>query len=155
MDKYESLVEAIARQTNTAFAPASPEALAKLRKLKFPEAAIRFYAKYAPSGCAEGQVRLWPIEDIEVENTQGMPGICVHPYGYTVFASTLCGDAYCFNANNIDTDGEPEIILVSHEAVGEDSTADEVNRVVKPVAASLAIFLDRFMKGELEEECIY
>lgn len=155
MDKYESLVTEIAGQTGTDFGPASPEGLAKLRELNFPEAAIRFYAKHAPSDCAEGQVRLWPIDDIVVENTGGVPGICVHPYGYTVFASTMCGDAYCFNANKIGAEGEPEIILVSHEAVGEDSTADEVNRVVKPVARSLAAFLEQFVKGELDEECIY
>jgi hypothetical protein len=155
MDKYKPLVDEISQQTGTAFRPASPGRLAKLRELKCPEAAVRFYGEYEPADYAEGQVRLWPIDDIVVENTQGVPGICVHPHGYLVFASTLCGDAYCFNSNKLDADGEPEIILVSHEAVEEGASAVDVNRVVKPVASSLVSFLQQFTKGELDEECIY
>lgn len=155
MDNYVEVIGRIARQTGTSFGPASLSSLSELRALEFPEAAIEFYEQYEPSRCAEGQVRLWPIDDIVVENRQGVPGICVQPYGYGVFATTLSGDAYCFNSNKLDADGGPEIVLVSHEVLGEDSTLDEVKRVVKPVAACLLDFLEQFSRGELDEECIY
>jgi hypothetical protein len=155
MDKYEAIIGKIAKQTGTEFGPASFSSLSELRALEFPEAVIEFYEQYEPSRCAEGQVRLWPIDDIVIENRQGVPGIGVHPHGYAVFATTMSGDAYCFNSNKLDGAGEPEIVLVSHEAVGEEATADEVNRVAKPVAACLLEFLEQFSRGEVDEECIY
>jgi hypothetical protein len=155
VDKYKPFVERIAQLTGTGFHPASSESLARLRELNCPEAAVRFYQQYEPEPCEVAKVRLDPVAGIVLENTQGVPGICVRPYGYLVFATTYFGDAYCFNANKLDGDGEPEIILVSHEAVSENSTEQEVNRVVKPVASSLAVFLDQFAKGELDMKCIY
>jgi len=155
MDKYEKLVDKIAQQTGTPFGPASLSSLAELRALEFPEAAIEFYEHYEPSGCAQGQIRLWPIDDIVIENRQAVPGICVQPHGYAVFATTLSGDAYCFNSNRLGVDGEPTIVLISHEAVSEDATAEEVKRLAKPVASSLRIFLEQFTRGEVDEECIY
>jgi len=155
MDKYEKLVDRIAQQTGTPFGPASLSSLAELRALDFPEAVIEFYEQYEPLRCAQGQIRLWPIDDIVVENRQGVPGICVHPHGYAVFATTMCGDAYCVNSNKLDMDGEPTIVLISHEAVSEDSTPEEVKRLAKPVASSLRIFLEQFTRGEVDEECIY
>jgi len=157
VDKYAPVVLRIAEQTGTPFRPASPAALEQLRDLKFPEPIVAFYARHEPADCAEGigMVRIWPIVDVVVENTQGVPGICVAPYGYRVFASTYCGDAYCFNLNRMSAEGEPEVVLISHEAVGEASKADEVHRVAKPIARTLREFLGQFEKGEVDQECIY
>ena len=141
MDKYQQLIEAIAKQTQTEFGPAPARELESLRALKTPEAAVRFYEQYEPATCAEDQVRLWPILDMVTENTMAVPGVAVCPLGYIVFASTNYGDSYCFNANKLDQEGEPEIVLISHETVGEDATPDEVQRAAKPVAKnSPAVF---------------
>ncbi len=155
MDKYEAIVRIISEQTGVAFRPASRGALASLAAFNVPEAVIRFYREHEPARRVEGQVRLLPIEDMVVENTQGVPGVCVQPHGYVVFASTVYGDAYCFNGNKVNAEGEPEIVLVSHEAVQEDSTAEEVHRLVKKVASSLFVFLDQFSEGVIDEDCIY
>jgi hypothetical protein len=155
MDKYEQVVRRIAKQTGTPFRPASAASLQQLRDLTFPESLVAFYARHEPADCAEGVVRIWSIPDIVIENSQGVPGICVTPHGYRVFASTLGGDAYCFNLNRMSAEGDPEIVLISHEAVGEASKADEVHRVAKPIARNLLEFLAQFEKGKVDQETIF
>jgi hypothetical protein len=155
MDKYQQLIGIIAKQTGTAFGPASASSLSSLRALGVPDTILRFYELHEPADCAEGQVRLWPVSHIVTENRMAVPGIVVHPLGYVVFASTMSGDAYCFNVNKLDREGEPEIVLISHGTFGEDATAEQVQRVVKPVAPSLFLFLEQFSKGEVDEDCLY
>jgi putative NIF3 family GTP cyclohydrolase 1 type 2 len=155
MDKYEPVIRRIAQQTGTPFRPASDAAINQLRDLKFPESIVAFYARHEPADCAEGVVRIWPISHLVMENTQAVPGIGVAPCGYRVFASTLCGDAYCFNLNRSSEEGEREVVLIPHEVIGEDSSADEVHRVAKRIARDLLEFLGQFEKGEVDQECIY
>ncbi len=131
------------------------ESLEGLRALGVPEPILRFYERYEPEGFAEGQVRLWGIPNVVMENTKAVPGIAVQPMGYIVFASSLFGDAYCFNLNKIDSAGEPEIILMSHGSFGEDATAEEVHPLAKPVASSLLQFLEQFSKGQVDTKCLY
>ena len=154
MHPYHAIIERIALQTKTRFGPASEAALDHLRSLNLPQTVIDFYSRHEPQGCAEGQIRLWGVDHIREENADLMPGADVAPLGYVVFATTFCGDTYCFNTNR-QRDGEPEIVLISHEVVTEDISPDEAARVAKPVAANLLDFLNQFADGQIDEECVY
>jgi hypothetical protein len=100
------------------------------------------------------KVRLWPISDIVVENGGAVPGAYISPHGYVVFASTFCGDAYCFDIN-IMSDDDPRIVLISHEVVSDEISADQARRLAKPVAINLRDFLEKFISKEIDEECAY
>lgn len=155
MPTYEKLIDQISAQTGTTFRPASEGHLSALRALRLPNPVVDFFALHEPSDCAEGQVRLWPIAEIIKENCDLVPGAYVAPLGYVVFATTFCGDTYCFDLNQINEQNEPRVVLISHEVVGEDITAEEARRLAKPVAKNLAEFLETFAREELDEECIY
>src|SRR5690348_10374113 len=102
MSRYREVVDKISAQTRTDFGRSSILQLWKLRGLRLPAPVRDFYRQYAPKACAEDQVRLWPIKDIIFENKSLVPGIYVCPLGYVVFATTHCGDAYCFDTNVVD-----------------------------------------------------
>ena len=154
MPDYAPLIEQIAEQTGVEFRPASPMELAKLEALGVPESILAFYREFEPSDCAEGQVRLWPIEHVLEENEAYVPGAYASKHGYIVFATTLCGDTYCFDLTQ-SGQGDPRIVLLSHEVITEDTSAQEYVRLAKPVARRLYEFLQQFERGEVDEECIY
>jgi hypothetical protein len=155
MPDYKKLVKLIAAQTGTKFRAASQSDLAELRALRLPDSVVDFYARHEPSEIAEGQVRLSTIADMLQENRDLLPGAYVAPLGYVVFATTIGGDAYCFDVNVVSPTSEPRIVLISHEVVGKDITAESAKRLAKPVASNLYEFLEKFERIELDEECLY
>jgi hypothetical protein len=58
-------------------------------------------------------------------------------------------------STKLTSKGEPSIVLISHEVVDEDSTAEDVARLAKAVAKNLGQFLEKFARGELDKTCIY
>jgi hypothetical protein len=151
MPTYQKPVDEISAQTGTTFRRASKRGLAALGALRLPKPVVDFFASHEPSECAEGQVRLWPIAAILQENRDLVPGVYVTPLGYIVFATTFCGDTYCFDLNKVDKEGEPRIVLISHEGVGGDISAQEAFRLAKPIAKNLYEFLEKFAGDELDE----
>lgn len=154
MTNYAPLILQIADQTGVEFRAASPADLAKLEALGVPASILGFYREFEPSECAEGQVRLWPIQHVLEENEAYVPGAYASKHGYIVFASTLCGDAYCFDLTQRGR-SDPRIVLLSHEMIYEETTAAEMARLAKPVAQTLHEFLQQFIRGEVDEECVY
>jgi hypothetical protein len=154
MPNYAPLIEQIAEQTKVEFRASSPAELAKLEALGVPECILAFYREFEPSECAEAQVRLWPIQHVLEENDGYVPGCYASKHGYIVFATTLCGDTYCFDLTQ-HGQAEPCIVLLSHEVISEDTSAAEFVRLAKPVAPNLYEFLQQFVRGEVDEECIY
>ncbi|MEX2168466.1 MAG: SMI1/KNR4 family protein [Pirellulales bacterium] len=155
MREYQEIVDRISTRTGTTFGAASPGDLSALRALGVSKPILDFYAAHEPSECAEGQVRLWPITAILQENSDLVPGAYIAPLGYIVFATTFCGDTYCFDHNRQDENGEPRVVLFSHEVVGEDITAEEAFQLAKPISTNLHEFLQQFARDEIDEECIY
>ena len=155
MADYQDVVKTLAALTGASFRPASADALAALRKLELPQSVLDFYAEHEPDGYAEGQVRMWGIAEVLVEIEQMVPGCYVAPHGYVVMGSTLCGDAYCYDLNRRDAEGNPRIVLFSHEIFYEETTAADAARLAKPIARNLREFLEQFARGEVDEECIY
>ena len=154
MPDYAPLIEQIAEQTGVEFRTSSPMDLTKLEALGVPESILAFYREHEPSECAQGQVRLWPIEQVLEENEAYVPGAYASKHGYIVFATTLCGDTYCFDLTQRGQ-ADPRIVLLSHEVITEDTSAAEYVRLAKPVAQSLYEFLQQFVRGEVDEECVY
>ena len=154
MPDYAPLIEQIAEQTEVEFRTSSPVDLAKLEAFGLPDSILAFYREFEPSECAQGQVRLWPIKDVLEENEAYVPGAYASKHGYIVFATTLCGDTYCFDLTQ-HGQAEPRIVLLSHEVIHEDTTAAEMSRLAKPVAQTLHEFLQQFIRGAVDEECIY
>jgi len=153
MPDYQTLVDKISEQTGGYFRASSPFELAKLEAFGLPESVLDFYRDFEPSECVEGQIRLWPIEHILEENEALIPGCYSVKHGYVVFATTHCGDTYCFDVTRRGLN-EPRIVLLSHEVVTKHTTAAEFARLAKPVARNLYEFLQKFLRGEIDEECI-
>ena len=131
------------------FQPASPNALNQLRSLGAPESVVAFYAEYEPEDMMEGSVRLTSIEGMMIENQQAVPGYRVQPHGYIVFATSDCGDGYCFDTNRIDAEGRPCIVIASHETAEDIETAEQAAAMVQMVAPHLLSFLERMLDGNM------
>ena len=165
MPDYAPLIEQIAEQTGVEFRTSSPMDLTKLEALGVPESILAFYREHEPSECAQGQVRLWPIEQVLEENEAYVPGAYASKHGYIVFATTLCGDTYCFDLTQRGQ-ADPRIVLLSHEVITEDTSAAEYVRAAyyescgrvdlcerhkdeKPVSISGKDIRATLLKGEL------
>ena len=109
MFEYQFIIDNITEKTGVEFRPACEDDLEELRELGMPECIVDFYAHFEPEEYVEeGRVIIWPIIDIIEQNTEILPGYCVSPHGYFVFASNQYGDAYCFDTNNKNDDGSAE-----------------------------------------------
>jgi hypothetical protein len=87
----------------------------EFRSLGTPEDAMVFYGNPELARCAEiGRVRLWPIADLLVENRDTVPGCYAQPCGYVVFASTIYGNAFCFDTHVVSDAGVP-VVLIAHD----------------------------------------
>jgi hypothetical protein len=122
-----------------------------------PPDAIEFYRVAMPISMAEiEKVRLWTFSDIVLENDDAVPGIYVLPCGYTVFASTDCGDAYCFDTLS-KSDKIVPIVLIAHDLEPEDEkmAREDLSKLAKPIAESLDKFLEGFVAGTLDRKPLY
>lgn len=155
MSNYEHLINYITTLTGAQFRNALPSEINCLFALRLPTSVTDFFSRYALDSYVERRIRLWTIPEIADENCKYVPGCYVAPLGYVVFGSTTFGDAYCFNINDADGQFEPPIVLISHEVIDETTSATEVVKLAKPVAKNLREFLGKFVREELDEECIY
>jgi hypothetical protein len=155
MPDYSKLIADIEAHTGGRFRRAESAALDQLRAFKLPDSVVSFFRDYEPTECIEGQVRLWPIAEMLRENRDYVPGADVSPHGFVVFATTICGDTYCFDINATDENGEPGIVLVSHDDNFEGMPPEQIKTLAKPIARNLAAFLEMFLSDSLDEDCIY
>jgi len=134
---------------DTQLRPAAEGDLTKLQALGLPSLVVDFYRSYEPAEYAEIEgVRLWPISEVIEENQRYVPGVDVCPHGFVVFASTVSGDAYCFDLAVT----EPRVVLLSHEVPFEGMPRQQIQALAKSVAANLDAFLSSFAAGTLELE---
>ena len=153
MQIYARVIEQIAEKTGVRFRGASAFELSKLEVLGLPQGIIDFYGSFEPAERVGERFRLWPIEHILEENEALFPGCHVSKLGYIVFATTVYGDTYCFDLTRRRQD-DPQIVLISHEVVTEHTTAIDLERLAKPVARNLYEFLQQFIRGEIDDQCI-
>jgi hypothetical protein len=146
----------IATKTGVSLRPASGDDLHALADLGAPEAILSFYREYEPDTGAElGKVRLWPIADIIVENSDAVPGADLHPHGFVTFATTIHGDAYCFDTAGAMSTRDAPVVIMTHEVIFEDLDREVIMSARKRVASGFDDFLSRFVNEALDTEPNY
>lgn len=75
--------------------------------------------------------------------------------GYVVCGSTACGDNYFFDTKRRDKDGWPQIVLLSHEESYFWVPRRRIEKIAKVVAADYLEFVEKFLKGSVEDRCLY
>lgn len=151
MADWTNLAREISQKSEIVLLPAAPELLAASRQLGIPDDAIAFFSEFEPAQCAEIEdVRLWPLQEVLAENKDYVPGCYIVQHGYIVFATTLFGDAFCFDTKTAHGQEVP-IVLIAHDGYGWDAvTAEEIARLKKPIAADFRGFLQNYVDGVLD-----
>jgi hypothetical protein len=129
-----------------------------LHTLGVPHDALQFYRNSAPVRMAEiEKVRLWNVKDIVVENTDAVPGCYAHPCGYVVFASTNCGDSYCFDIRAEKYPASAPVVLIAHdlEPDSDEMNREDLEKLAKTVSASFGDFLELFASATLDTKPFY
>jgi hypothetical protein len=147
------LTARITKQTGVTFAPAPADLLSEFEGMGAPPALVDFFRRHSPEQIISGQVRLYPLSHVLEENRDLLPGCYASEFGYWTIATSYGGEAYCATAAASDADCR--VVILSHAVVDEETTEAEFARIAKPVAVSLADFLDQFLRDALDEECIY
>jgi hypothetical protein len=153
MSSIPDLTARITEQTGVPFEPASAALLAEFESMGAPPALVSFFRRHSPTQIISGQVRLLTLSGVLEENRDLLPGCYASAFGYWTIATSYGGEAYCATTGAGDEDCR--VVLLSHAVVDEDTTEEEFARIAKPIAVSLADFLDQFLRDALDEECIY
>lgn len=156
MSDWASLGQQIAEKSGVSLRPAAPESISALQRLGIPNDAIAFFSEFEPTECADiNGVRLWPVKEIVAENRDYVPGCYILQHGYVVFATTLFGDAFCFDMKEAVAQGTPAV-LISHDGYDWDQvTSEEIARVKKPIASDFKSFLQTYVEEMLDIEPNY
>jgi hypothetical protein len=151
------LVE-IMEKSKTEFRPASGTEMQTLQTPGMPEDALHFYSSSVPTRAAEiAKIRLWNVGNVVVENTDAVPGYYAHPCGYVVFASTDCGDSYCFDIRCGNYPARAPIVLITHdlEPENDEMSREDLEKVAKTVSSSFGNFLELFASGSLDTKSLH
>ena len=152
MGDSQKMKQLIKKLTKEEFRIPDEANVKKLRELNIPDYFVDFLIDFEPvRRTFIGNVRLLPIAEIIEENKDYVPGADVYPSGFTVFASTITGDAYCFNMNTKNEINENDIYLVSHEESFEN---EDVNFVISKsvfVADSFVNLIEENIRIEEED----
>src|SRR5262249_5189873 len=85
-----------------------------------------------------------------------VPGCYAQPCGYVVFATTLYGDAFCFDTKaGVDTSSP--IVLIAHdlEPDNEHMNREDLQKLAKSISHNLDIFLGAFVSETLDIAPLY
>lgn len=151
----KGLMEKLQNRSAQQMQPASLEDLKCAKEAQFPDELLDFYREYEPVDYVELKQRIWSIQNALEENMDAVPGCALFPHGFVVFASTLCGDAYCIDTNVENSEGKHPIVLFSHEMIEEETSLIEIQSLRVEVAKSLDDFLLKFFDETLIEEPFY
>jgi|SRR5579862_1766048 len=158
-EAIQALKDALSRADHGgSLGPASAEHIKRAKEAGFPQDLIEFYAGHEPDPdkiCVQLGQRIWCIASALVENKDAVPGLGVSPHGYIVFASTMCGDAYCIDTNVRAPDGRHPVVLFPHDSIDEYTDLPYIEASRIEVASSLDDFLFKFVAGTLIEEPHY
>jgi hypothetical protein len=154
---WTKLTEEIAAKSGVPLRPAAPESVFALERLGTPNEAITFFREFEPAECADiDGVRLWPIQEIVAENKEYVPGCYIIESGYIVFATTLFGDAFCFDMSSTTDEQRRPIVLISHDGYDWDAiTSQEIAKFKKPIAPDFRAFLQAYVDEVLDIEPNY
>lgn len=152
-----SLLDEIKQKSKANF-PAGRADIEQLRSLGAPEEVLNFFLDSEPASCVEiSSVRLWPISELLVENRDAAPGLYAQPCGYVVFATTIYGDAFCFDTRATTSNGIAPVLLIAHDLEPENDVmkCEDLAKLAKPIAPSLESFLQAFVLEALDIDPLY
>jgi len=148
---FTQIAERISKRWGTSLLPASEDDIRALTDLGTPESLNEFYRAHEPSAMLEiGNVRLWPTAEIVIENADMVPGAYLRVHGFVTFATTIYGDAYCFDTRAASNGTDAPVVLMSHEVDFEPLDHPAVASLRKQVASGLTDFLFSFVAETLE-----
>lgn len=156
-----TIAEQIAEKSRVRFRrrPSNAREIDSLRSLGLPEDAIAFYRDFTPERIAEiGKVRLLAASYVPSENSDGIvPGSFAYPCGYVCFATTIYGDAYCFDTKSAGFPSTASVVLIAHdlEPENDEMERDDLAELAKPIAPSFENFLQAFVSETLDIEPLY
>lgn len=146
---FKVLKQEILAITEDEFRNASDEDISSLVKLNIPDYFVEFIKDFEPlQRTFVGDVRLLPINEIIEENEDYVPGADIYPKGFTVFASTITGDAYCFDMTEKNKLGEYDIYYADHDNDYSKETVESVKDELEFVSDSFI----NLMLSEIEIE---
>jgi hypothetical protein len=154
MPELERLIEQVSRITNVQCRPASEDDLEVLRDLEVPEKVVEFFARYEPAETMEYGPSVYPISAIEELCNNGSTAEAAFDAGLIPFGDLICGDTLCFDPTNLDEEGWPAIVRVSHETVSEESTKEEVLAGTEPYCPSLPALLEMMIENDARKRAI-
>ena len=153
-----TIAEQISHKSGVELAPCRVEHLEWLRWIGIPSEALDFYQWSMPTKTAEiGKVRLCSAGEIYFENRdQCLPGSYANPNGYIIFATTVYGDAFCFDTRS-ESGARTPIVLIAHdlEPEGEEMSREKLARLAKPISETFAGFLASLVAEKLDIEPLY
>ncbi|NRS49727.1 SMI1/KNR4 family protein [Brevibacillus sp. HB2.2] len=146
----KDLMTTISHITGVEFVQASKEEIAKLESLNLPEDFTNYFSQYNATRVFDlGDLRIWSIADVLIENYELVPGRDVFKYKYIVFASNSLGDAYCFDLSKegieYTLDNTP-IVKLDHEEDYEIMNKQQVSEYAEKIADNLVMFLQNELK---------
>jgi len=160
-DDYRQIAVALGERLGITFAPAGKEDLAVLRRHNFPERIVKFYEAFEPVEKWDPdfvpdelepeyapEISLHSIRGMLCMTTEMEPGACLAPYGFWVCASTYFGDGFLFDGR-YEPPGEPKIVKASHEIFCGETTQEQIDKYIEPVAENFIEFLEKLAGGEI------
>src|ERR1700756_663437 len=107
-----SIVDHIAHKSGLRFRAATRPAGYRLRSLGMPEEAFASYAVSEPVRTVGFErVRLSPLATVLKENRDYVAGAYGYPCGFGVFATSDCGDAFCFDTRSCSETSNPTVLI--------------------------------------------
>ena len=151
MQEYEPLLRRLAKDYGGSFGPASADDLAALEPYHLPKSVLDYFRHFEPSGYPGGSATLHNIKHLLTENSGcAIPGAYTVKQGFFVFATTGCGDCYCFDCRKASTGSVP-IVLFDHELISERTRAERILQLATPVASDLTDFFNKLVNEQLNE----
>jgi hypothetical protein len=153
---YEQFARQIHVRSGMPLGPAREDQLAALISLGAPKSIVEFYRLHEPQPEAEiGQVRLQGVFGILRENMDYVPGSYLRPLGFFVFATTVFGDAYCFDLKSSLDNSDAAVVIMAHDLDFESADQTLIMSAKKQVADGFDGFLTQFLAGALDIDPIY
>ena len=147
MEDLETLVRKVSELTNVPCRPAAPRDLDVLREMHAPQRVIDFYAEYEPLVPMEYGPCIRPICEIDGMRNWGSTESATFAAGLLPFGNDMSGDVLCFDPRQLDEDGWPAIVSVSHEIVYDDSSPEEVLAGTSHFCKNLPELLEMMLKN--------
>lgn len=147
---FSQVIKKLSVTENKIYKKADKKDMVYLKSSKYPDCVLEFYNHKELQECIDiNGARLWPIKNLKEENEDYTPGYIIYDLGYRVIGTTINGDVYCLDINQMNNDGQPIIFIASHDEIYEGLSNDEITSKIVKIADSFNEFLQKFIEETL------